>query len=83
MLANSVGLEALVLLLVIQVKLLWPSLRVLLGSVRDWFCVIASDVISLAVRSIPGTVGFRPVAIFVCPMLLLVPPHFKCLSRRT
>jgi len=81
--ADVVGLEIIVLLVVTQLRALWPVLRIVGGPASALSCGVASTFARSVLRVFPVVLPFRPLAFLFCPALLAVPYGLRCSRGRT
>jgi hypothetical protein len=81
--ADVVGLEIIVLLVVTQLRALWPVLRNVREPASALLCAIASAFARSVLRVFPVVLPFRPLAFLFCPALLAVPYGLRCSRDRT
>ncbi len=76
--ANALGLEALLLLLATQFRTFWPMLRIAAEPALLAFCNLSSLIAQAAIRAFPVLLPFRPFGLLLCPLLLVLSYGLRC-----
>ena len=76
--ADVLGLEAILLLLATQFRTFWPMLRVATEPITLAFCRLSSLIAQAAMRAFPVLLPFRPLGLLLCPLLLVLSYGLRC-----
>ena len=82
LLADAVGLEALFLMVIAQLRNYWPVMRVVVGPVVTALCRLSSSVGAVSIRALELTVPFRPLSILLGPIFIALPYGVWCPVKR-
>jgi hypothetical protein len=79
--ADALGIDLLIFLMAMQIRLLLGSMHAFSGPMRGTFCNAVYPLVALVIRVTTASFAFRPLAILACPMLLIVPATSECHLR--
>jgi len=76
--ADALGFEAILLLLATQFRTFWPMLRIATEPILHALCKFSSFIAMAAMRAFPAILPFRPFALLLCPLLLVLSYGLRC-----
>lgn len=82
LLADAVGLEALFLMVIAQLRNYWPVMRVVVEPVVIALCRLSSSVGAVSIRALELTVPFRPLSILLGPIFIALSYGVRCPVKR-